>query len=486
MIVRHSAALLWYMEAVIHSEDKEVMIMKKGFKKIITFTVILALIMSLQTCVVLADTVSGGKTNGNWSQIQSDNRADDIINIEPLEKIDDVQVETRIRDNVATDEAVSALNKAGLDEEKRGGRDSGLQIGSLSGYLTQTDDYDIYYVPLSAGSYLQARLTIPSVSLIDYDLLLLDSSANTLKVSDYVTSVSGTDVLEESIGYIAGSSAEALYLCVYAVSGGSTSSPYTLEFSIDTSFDSGEPNENASEAETLSLSVYGTSVTMTLNSPLDNDWYEITVPDSPTYYRIKADFSSTSVNNSYAIQIYQNIGSNCYAMSCLGYTTGGIINFAPGTYLIRIKCTETLNGFDASDIPTYSMSLLPMSRIDRIVINNVLYRGQYLTEVNGIYSIYYDDTNSFALIGIAYYDDAPNGAAHPARNAPITVKLYTGSESPGNLLYSYDAMTSDTGTIALGPYIPHAYSGTYIVKVCSAYNSNATDWTGIIHFHNGV
>ena len=147
-----------------------------------------------------------------------------------------------------------------------------MQVGTISNYLTQTNDYHLYSLNLTNGSYLQARLTCPSNANIDYDLLLFDSSLNLIKSSDYVTYITETTTIEESIGYIAGSNIN-LYLCVYSVNGGSSTDFYTLDFSISSNYDTNESDENVNEAITASMGASGTTVTRTLSSPIDNDWY---------------------------------------------------------------------------------------------------------------------------------------------------------------------------------------------------------------------
>ncbi len=117
-----------------------------------------------------------------------------------------------------------------------------LYYGTVTGNLTGSNDYDLYTVPLTQGQYLQLRLTVP-ISSVDYDLLLLDSSLNTIKTSDYYAYNNGSaGVLAEDVGYIAPSN-QTVYACVYSVNGGSTTDAYTLDFTIgENTYDLHEPN----------------------------------------------------------------------------------------------------------------------------------------------------------------------------------------------------------------------------------------------------
>ena len=92
---------------------------------------------------------------------------------------------------------------------------STLYTGTISGYLSQSSDYALYAAELPAGSYLQARLTLPNNNEIDYDLVLYDSSLSVIKASDYLTYLNGTGTLAESIGYKA-ASVEKVYIGVYS------------------------------------------------------------------------------------------------------------------------------------------------------------------------------------------------------------------------------------------------------------------------------
>lgn len=62
------------------------------------------------------------------------------------------------------------------------GQESILRYGSASGYLAETGAFQLYSINLSAGDYLQARLTVPNNAAIMYALAFYDSELNVIKV----------------------------------------------------------------------------------------------------------------------------------------------------------------------------------------------------------------------------------------------------------------------------------------------------------------
>ena len=302
---------------------------------------------------------------------------------------------------------------------------SDIYYGSISGYLSQTNEYRLYPVTLSAGDYFQATLKLPTDSQIDYDLLLFDSSISLIKSSDYVTCTTGNGTLDESVGYLA-TADEKLYVCVYSVAGGSQTEAYTLDYSVTTNFyDSSEPDENAKEATALQLGTAGVSVSRKLNSPIDNDWYSFTVMDSPTYDKIRLAISSSSATNGCNIEIYRNLVSNYYGMQFIGSGNGGEIELPAGTYFLRVVSTNTFTDFNAGDIPTYTLSVVPVSKVDEVTITSYWSNmgNSNITYSEGtFYRVDENYTNKIFIKGRAYYTDE-NGVRQPAANAKIDGKV---------------------------------------------------------------
>jgi hypothetical protein len=312
-----------------------------------------------------------------------------------------------------------------IDGDDRQTDDTSVTIyyGTMTGYLSQANDYVLYPANLTVGQYLQVRLALPNNSQIDYDLLLFDSSISLIKSSDYVTCSVGNGTLDESIGYIADND-ETVYVCVYSVAGGSTTEAYTLDYSISSNIDEiSEPDENAKEATALTLETIGAKVPGKINSPLDNDWYSFVVIDSPTYDKVRLNITSSSNTTGCKIEIYKNLLSNYYGMLLLGSGTGGEIELDAGTYYIRIVSTNSFSDFNVDDMPIYELSVVPVSRVDEVTItkfeapggvDNIdypegkLFRIEANQNPNGLFVVY----------GRVYYVDE-NGIKHPAANVSL-------------------------------------------------------------------
>lgn len=232
------------------------------------------------------------------------------VKYENITKLD-LKTEKQLSNNKIKDyltEQVKTQNSEVAVEEDS---TSKIYYGTMTGKLSKTNDYLMYPAKLSAGEYLQAKLTLPTDPQIDYDLLLFDSSLSLIKSSDYVTcTTSEMATLDESIGYIANKD-ETVYVCVYSVGGGSNTESYTLDYTITTNFsDSSEPNENAKEAIDLSMNEMGANVSAKLNSPLDNDWYRFIVKEGDSYDKVRLNISSSSTTNGCKIEIYKNLVSD--------------------------------------------------------------------------------------------------------------------------------------------------------------------------------
>lgn len=182
--------------------------------------------------------------------------------------------------------------------------------GTVSNYLMEANDTKIYKIDLPSGVYLQAQLTTPANENLNYDLYLLDKDGNILTGSDYYTNINGTSgTLPEALGYITSGDTATYYLCVLSSTGGSVSEAFT----------------------------YGTEGAYinyrNLSSPIDNDWYVITVPSSRIYNKLYIT-ASTSSANTCSVEIYQNITSDGYKMKRIG--SGNTILVSTGTYYVRI------------------------------------------------------------------------------------------------------------------------------------------------------
>ena len=401
--------------------------MKQKLVKIITFCLVVGMIFSVETNnVMLAET--------NVDECVIVENKIDFEGESVVEKTDFLENATSMKEHVPkvylNEKIGIPLTSYEVDMvaeciESAEGTESVVYYGTNSGYLSATDDYLLYPANLSAGDYLQVELDLPDVTGLDYDLLLFDASLSLIKSSDYVTYDNGDGTLEESVGYQA-TVEESVYVCVYSVGGGSTTEEYNLTYTITTNHnDSTEPNENAKEADVLDLGSVGATVTQKLNSPIDNDWYMFTVVDGPAQEKTRLTVSSITGTNGYEFELYRNLVTQTYyGMQFLGYGTGGEVELPAGTYYVRVVSTNTLNNFDSSDIGSYSFSVKPVSRVDRVKITEIV-------SINGVeveydygllHRVDWDKTNIVGVKGTAYY--VVDGIQYPAVNACISGSVY--------------------------------------------------------------
>lgn len=329
---------------------------------------------------------------------------------------------------------------------------SKVYYGTLSDYLSQSGDYKLYSISLAAGDYLQAKMSQPGDSSIDYDLGLYDSELNVLKGSGYYPYLNGNAPLEESVGYLA-TTDQKIYVGIVSNVGGSDTIPFTLEFTKTTNFSGeNEPNENAMEAIPLDLGTNGVTVRGRINSVLDNDWYICTVPSDYEDKEIKLAllYSKTSTNNC-EFEIYKNIGTGCYAMQYLGHGNGGSVKLPAGTYYFRIVSLNTSSNFDENNILSYTFTIAPDRRVDGIEIT--MYKGYHAAaDVDYPEGRYYrvDDQspNPVTVVGFAYNLDSM-GNKYTIPNAIVKVEATNldlkDSGKPELATTSGYAVTGDNG-----------------------------------------
>lgn len=326
--------------------------------------------------------------------------------------------------------AADEIQPADVEDEVQAyaaSEESTLSYGTVSGYLPETGAYALYNLNLSAGDYLQARLTVPNNVNINYALVFFDSELNALKLSDYASCLNGGLALEESVGYLCASD-EMIYIGVLSIVGGSETEAFTLDFSVTTNFlENGEPNENVQEAAALSLGNAGATVSGTLNSPVDNDWYSFNVIESPKYYRIRLGLTSSSSTNGCKMEIYRNVGTGNLSMQIVGSGNGeGELSLPVGTYYVRVISEHSLNEFNPADIPVYSLSIVPVSKVSGIQINK-----RYGNEISQDKVFYYSTDkpgyrvtdkpfdNYFGVEGIVTYKNNPGDTPIIATNIKL-------------------------------------------------------------------
>lgn len=480
--------------------------MKQKLVRIVAFCLVVGMIFSVETNNLML-----AATNADECVIVEDKI--DFEGESAVEKTDFIENATSMKEHVSK---ICLNEKIGIPltsyevdmvaecTESAEGTESVVYYGTNSGYLSATNDYLLYPANLSAGDYLQVELDLPDVTGLDYDLLLFDASLTLIKSCDYVTYDNGDGTLEESIGYQA-TAEETVYVCVYSVGGGSTTKQYNLTYTITTNHnDATEPNENAKEADVLDLAGAGATVTQKLNSPIDNDWYMFTVVGGPAQEKIRLAVSSVTGTNGYEFELYRNlVTQDYYGMQFLGRGTGGEVELPAGTYYVRVVSTNTLNNFDATDIGSYSFSVKPVSRVDRIKITEIVSANGVKVEYdNGLlHRMDSANGNVVAVKGTAYY--VVDGVEYPAVNACILGTVYDEQWDLINrpdMAYEYSSaivdeggsyrikfyLNSPLGGLSYNALISTHYYDLMDVTVCPEGNENLTAEAQFYYLKNSV
>ncbi len=109
--------------------------------------------------------------NDSLIQIQDDSSALVQDQIDVLENETEEEIEAAIEDDILE-----------LEEEEDE-TEVTIFSGTITDYLSATNDYDIYSVPLSQGNYLQARLSVPG----DYYIRAVSTkNVNTFTTDDII------------------------------------------------------------------------------------------------------------------------------------------------------------------------------------------------------------------------------------------------------------------------------------------------------------
>ena len=407
-------------------------------------------------------------------------------------------------DNVQNADTYRLSGKAEVDELKVEGfpvtmSDGELMAGTVSDYLTEDGDYHLYGIDLSSGEYLQAQLDTPASADVDYDLYVLDSDFNILVRSEYFTYLNGTSgTLSESIGYIASESG-TYYVWVLSSVGGSISQPYTLKYSVSSSYDSREPDEFAGKALPFTFGSDGATVSFRdLSSPVDVDWYMVTVPSDRIYNKLSIT-ASTQSSNTCSVEVYQNLASDgYYAMYKVG--NGGTVSVSTGTYYIRVSNAKSMEAFDENDIQNYKLTVTPVLTATGITITSMSgTEGEKYVTYSGYGTYFRTSKGTVTVTGYATAKDPNTNTTYYVANAPVTIMYYNPYWEQNNTpsyanVYAYGT-TDSTGKYVINVSLPNATgalsadSGVsyHYFDLCAIYayisdNTSAVTYKPIYHF----
>ena len=367
--------------------------------------------------------------------------------------------------------------------------DTTVIAGTVTDYLTAEGDMKLYNISLPAGIYLQAQLTTPANAELDYDLYLLDAEGNILKGSDYFTYINGTSgTLPEALGYITSGDEATYYLCVLSSVGGSVSESFTLDYSISTACDPYEIDENVRESLAFTYGTGGAYIeSRNLSSPIDNEWYVITVPSSRIYDKLKIT-ATTSSANTCSVEVYQNVSSNGYQMKRVG--SGSVIPVSTGTYYIRVCNAKAMENFDDLDLQNYKLTITPILKATGIVItdlkgseglNKVVnypgYGTHFRTEGSGTLTVY----------GVLTATDSTTGETYAVEEQQVNGLYYSpawdNNNTPANATRRGTDTTDSSGKFEINISLPsgigvNSYYGpvsTHYFDICGVSVSPSDD-----------
>lgn len=338
--------------------------------------------------------------------------------------------------------------------------DSTVVAGTVSDYLVSEGDALIYSINLVEGIYFQAQLTTPANADLDYDMYLLDADGNIQKGSDYITLINGTDgTLQESIGYFASGDEATYYIYVVSAAGGSINQPFRLDYSLSIAYDRLEPNESAREALPFTFGSDGAYIDYcTLSSPIDNDWFVITIPENRIYNRLNIT-ATTNSSNTCLVEVYQNIASDGYAMRKVG--NGGSVPVSTGTYYVRVSNAKSMEEYDDLDIQPYTLTITPILSVTNVSITSLSgTEGSKYVTYTGYGNHFRTSTGTVTVTGYATIKDPTTNATYYATNAPITIMYYNPHWEENNTpdyayVYAYGT-TDSTGKYTIKISLPNA------------------------------
>ncbi len=346
--------------------------------------------------------------------------------------------------------------------------------GTVSGYLTATSDAELYSLNLQPGIYLQAQLTTPANPDLDYDLYLLDSQGNILLGSEYFTQINGTNgTLPEALGYITSGDATATYyLYVHSSNGGSVSEAFTLDYSVSSACDSFEIDEQASQALAFTYGTGGAYVNArNLSSPIDNDWYVITVPSSRIYDKLQITATTPSANTC-SVQVYRNAASAGFAMQAVS-PNGSNYSVGAGTYYIRVSNAKTMAEYNDTDIQNYTLTVAPILRADTITITDLNGTEGLNNVVNypGYGAHFRTGTGTLTVSGYATVKDPTTNVTYAVAGVGVTGMYYNpywdSNNTPSNAIRTGTGITDSSGRFDISIGLPSGVGGEMYVSTRS-------------------
>jgi len=458
--------------------------------KFITTVVATALALTMTFSLANGMDVKAAEiTEDSLVAAEDTNVGNESVDIQQQEPVEISELETTENNDLSKSSESITVDESIAEDILATQADTAVVVGTVSDYLTAKGDAKLYNINLPAGVYLQAQLTTPANADLDYDLYLLDAEGNILTGSDYYTYINGTaGTLPEALGYITSGDTATYYLYVLASEGGSVSESFTLDYSVSTACDSYEIDESVRQALAFTYGAGGAYIeSRNLSSPIDNDWYVITVPSSRIYDKLKIS-ATTASTNTCSVEVYQNVASEGYQMKRVG--SGNTISVSSGKYYIRVSNAKTMENFDDLDIQNYKLSITPILKATGIVItdlkgseglNKVVnypgYGAHFRTQGSGTLTVY----------GVLTATDSSTGVTYAVGGEQINGLYYSPAWEANNT--SANAIRRGTGTTdssgkfeidislppGIGVYSYYGSTSTHYFDICGVSVSPSDD-----------
>ena len=372
-------------------------------------------------------------------------------------------------------------------------------MGRAVSYLTETGDLRYLQLSVDGGKYIQARLYLPSSNDLDYDLYITDANINALAGCEYESYVNGTNgTAMESVGYITeAGEAQDYYIIVVSSNGGSINETFTLEYVISDNYDAYEPSENAYEAKPITFPNAGIDFSQAaLSTPVDSDWYYVSIPENRIYDGLyMAAYSESS--NSIAMEIYQNISTNNgIKLKRVAGVTDNMLTLpvSTGRYYIKVSNAGSLEEFNKSSITNYTLAIRTRLRPTNISIDE--YDGNEginkFVQYPGYSRKYFRTKGWIKVTGSVYAKDPETGAKYAISGCSVTARYYNPYWAANNTSYNAEktatGVTGSDGTFSITMQLPPAMGAesyyaplsTQYYDLC-AFDTYVTDYPNIIY-----
>lgn len=226
-------------------------------------------------------------------------------------------------------------------------RSNGYQVFNFSETIEEEGGAKLYGpITLYPGQICQAQLDGPNNPSLQYALALyeLDSDYSIITPSLDISTFGVNNIGHESVGTINSSSETKMYaVSVVALVGGSATDEFQLNITLGEGFsDTFECNDSAAQSTYIPIENIGISQFYTLpaslNSPYDNDWYKLEIPDN-------ANFSTLTIipqnNANITIEMFRVVNGKLTKQKSNGYT----FPVAKGYNYLRITSPSKSSSF---------------------------------------------------------------------------------------------------------------------------------------------